>query len=162
MANPYTEQSTYSTFWQSSPPVCTSLTEGVVIASCEVYSSDTLNIVFKSISTLASSNQSIRIKLTNFHTPFSSQILRTLNIRGFSDALCQNSMRTIAMPSITIQQAITPSGNVNITTSSNVLGVSTSSNTLVVKFKPKSTMSPSGSGTIEIGVPYWYEIGSTG
>lgn len=71
-------------------------------------------------------------------------------------------MKTTQLPAVTIQQAALPSANINLTTSSNVIGAASPSNTLIISFTPSATMSLSGAGAIDIGVPYWYKVGNTG
>ena len=52
--------------------------------------------------------------------------------------------------------------NVVLASSSNRLGNRTNSNSLIVTFKPTTTMAPSGEGTIMIGIPYQYYLTTTG
>lgn len=55
-----------------------------------------------------------------------------------------------------------PDSNVEITSTSTVLGDTTSGNTLVIDFTPKTTMSPGGSGRVDLTIPYWYFVDQTG
>lgn len=91
----------YSTFLAGDAPVCESVTDGIK-ATCTVSRSDTLNLILTEVSTIAAAESSISIKMTNFNTPFSSQVLRTVNIRSYSDQYCQNDRSTVAAPSVTI------------------------------------------------------------
>jgi hypothetical protein len=123
---------------------------------------DTLVFVFTEVSTDASTEQSINVKFTNFFTPFSSQIIRTVNLRSFSDADCQNNMQTKSVQGPTILQDTLDSNSVSLSSSSNILGTTVATNALSVTFTPKTTMSPDGKGTVQIGVPMWWQIGITG
>jgi len=54
-----------------------------------------------------------------------------------------------------------PTDTTTVTTSSKVLGDSSSGNTLSVTFTPEVTLSPSLSGNIKIAVPNWYDLDGT-
>lgn len=51
---------------------------------------------------------------------------------------------------------------VQLTSSDKTVGSSKSSNTLRLEFTPSKTLSRTGSGRIDIGLPYWYLIQGTG
>jgi hypothetical protein len=55
-----------------------------------------------------------------------------------------------------------PIENIKMSTSSNVLGDKTSANTLTFSWTPKTTMNPSGAGSITMEMPFWYKIKDTG
>lgn len=159
--SPYAEATAYSSFNGFNAPVCTSQTKGITVGSCTVYAADTLNIVLSSVDPSVADSKSVQIHITNFNTPFSSQVLRTINIRGYSDKFCQADQRTTSLPMITMQPDIMDGSKVVLSSSEDTLGVKNSANTLSVKFIPKTTMSPSGAGKIEIEIPVWYQIGNT-
>lgn len=85
-------------------------------------------------------------------------------MRSFSDAKCENidSLATVPIDGITILQDTMPATSVKVGSNTNILGNSIATNTLSVTFTPKTRMSPNGKGTIHVGVPYWYKIGTTG
>jgi hypothetical protein len=56
----------------------------------------------------------------------------------------------VSVPAVTVQQLTMPTANIQIMSSSNVLGEQTPSNTLTVTFKPATTMAPGGAGSIDI------------
>lgn len=102
------------------------------------------------------------IGFTNFHTPFSSQIIKTINMRSYSDLECTKSMKAVEVPGITILEEVMPVNDVSLSSDSDQLGFSGAANELTVTFKPKTTMSPSGKGKVMIGIPMWWQIGRTG
>lgn len=65
-------------------------------------------------------------------------------------------MKAVEVRAPTILEEIMPAESVELDSTTNMLGFSGATNELVVKFKPKTTMSPSGRGFIKIGIPYWY------
>lgn len=71
-------------------------------------------------------------------------------------------MKTVQVSGLTIQQGVLPASNVQLSSTSNILGDTAAQNTLSVTFDPVSTMDPSGKGKIQIGVPFWYKVGETG
>jgi hypothetical protein len=100
--------------------------------------------------------QMLVIGFTNFHTPFSSQIIKTINMRSYSDLACTKNMKAVEVPGITILEEEMPVSGVALSSDSDQLGFSGAANELTVKFTPKTTMSPSGKGTVQIGVPMWW------
>lgn len=112
ISSPYSDSSIYSPFLVGDfTPKCSSLTPGVEV-ECSISSADTLKFSLTSISKDASTEKKISIRITNINTPFSSQNLRTINVRYYSDAVCSKGRSTVSVPSITIQQETMPATNV--------------------------------------------------
>jgi len=95
VSSPYSDPKVYETFDSSNPPICTALQTGITV-TCTVTKSDTLAIILTEVSDDIKTRQSIGIKMTNFRTPFSSQVLKTINLRYFSDQFCQSDRATTA------------------------------------------------------------------
>jgi len=76
------------------------------------------------------------VDFTNFHTPWSGQTLKRLEIRYYSDKECSRGQRQIQLPDLTIQPAKIPKENVSVTSSNKVLGYSENDNTLIITFLP--------------------------
>jgi|LauGreDrversion4_2_1035121.scaffolds.fasta_scaffold30695_5 hypothetical protein len=70
-------------------------------------------------------------------------------------------MSSVKIASLTTSPAFLPSNRISIYSSSNILSDTDPSNTLSVTFTPSTTMAPGGAGKIELGIPLWYEVGST-
>ena len=81
-----------------------------------------------------------------------------MEIRYYSDKDCMRGQRQMQLPDLTIQPAVIPAVNVQVTTSSKTLGYQENNNTLIISFMPATTMALRGKGTIEIAVPYWYSV----
>ena len=158
--SPYPDDnSAYNAFDTAKAYTCTSKQD--VKVKCTVYNTETIDIVFTEVSDAAKALQTLTIEIPLVNTPFSSQILSSISVRIFKDRTCSSQITTKQLPNLTIKVAELPAANVLLTTTDTSVASSKSSNQLIVKFTPSKTLSRTGSGRIDIGVPDWWKIGQT-
>jgi hypothetical protein len=114
-------------------------------------------------------NQVLHFNFSNFHTPWSGQVLKTIEVRYYADEGCSKNQRQRALPALLIQPGSIPLTNLGIRSYSKkhgeepqnqILGYKGNDNVLELKFTPKTTTALQGKGMIEVKVPYWYVVGT--
>lgn len=128
---------------------------------CSVEKSDTLRFKITSINASETNASRVKLLFTNLKTPFSEQQLSAITVMTFPDANCEDpNPKQSRVSGQSIQKDRMTS--VEVFSSSTIVGDSSFDNELIVRFVPNKPMSPTGSGKIEIEMPFWFDVsGST-
>ena len=93
----------------------------------------------------------ISIQFTNFINPWSAISIQSIRVSSYISSDCSGDQQSSQdLSPLSFEQQLMPATQVDITSSSTVLGDHLPSNIVTFKFTPSTTMSRSGRGTIRI------------
>ena len=102
----------------------------------------------------------ILLEVTNFQNPWSAITVSSIRLYAFGQDTCFGTDKIGSDPisAHKFYPKTMPESNIEISSSSNVLGYSKLDNAVTFKFTPVYTSSPTKNGLIVIDFPSWYEV----
>ena len=155
--NPYSSiasKKAYKPFDVKKKPVCEGGPKTAV--KCRYRSRFVLQFWFEKLSEEAANGAMQTIKIDQFTSPMSAQVLKGAEIYAFSDSQCRKPSEKMTLPGINIQpgehELKVKAGNLQ-------LGDTQSNNTLeMIIPTPNTTMAQGTTGELQVIMPAWYTI----
>lgn len=124
---------------------------------CEV-SADLYSLKFSFEEIIAPELTDILFTFTNFINPWSAVTVSSISIKSYANSECNDpAASSLALDSRKFYAVAIPEAKVSVTSTSNIIGDSDAANTATFKFTPTKTLSRDGRGSLDIGIPKWYE-----
>ena len=97
---------------------------------------------------------------TGFTNPWSARVMEAIDLHAYSDLEGLSSFRGFQVADHTVLPGVIPEDNCLVTSTNSTLGSVNPNNTLVFTFRPATTLSRSGQGSLRLRIPKWFELGS--